>query len=366
VSSSRPLLALSFALSLALLAAARPARAQNRVEERQVELLLGEQTTISAEEVDKYSEGAPGIVEVRLPKDGKQFVIVALAVGKTTLLLLTKDGREIRYTFTVREGGVKARENIRLDFYFVQLSRSADTLVGIGWPGTIGGTANLTASYSFTDHASEATASIASRVLPRIDLAQESGWAKIRRQATLVVANGEQGRFTSGGEMNFRVEGNMSSGVQAIPFGTEVQVQARHDRHSGRIEVKLMADVSELSGLGPDGLPGRVMSRVETLVNLALGECIVLAGLHAESNSRRREGLPVLSQIPVLGYLFGSQGLRNERTENLLFIVPTVVEAVELAERDRVHEAYTAYRRFSGNFGRPLLERPETEDSREE
>ena len=108
------------------------------------------------------------------------------------------------------------------------------------------------------------------------------------------------------------------------------------------------------------------MSRVETLVNLALGESIVLAGLHAESESRRREGLPILSQIPVLGYLFGSQGLRDERTENLLFIVPTVVEAVELEERDRVHEAYTAYRRFSGNFGRPLLERAETETRPEE
>ncbi len=340
------------------------AQTATKVASHKVDLLVGEQTTISAENIDKYSEGAPGVVEVRLPKDGKQFVVVALKVGKTSLLLLTKDGREIRYDFVVREGGVKARENIRLDFYFVQLSNSADTRVGIGWPGTIGGTATVNASYNFSDSSSSATASIASQVLPRIDLAQETGWAKIRRQATLVVANGEQGRFSSGGEMNFRVEGNLSSGVQSIPFGTEVSVQARHDKHSGRIEIRLTADVSELSGLGPDGLPGRVMSRVDTLVNLEVGECIVLAGLHAESESRGSSGLPLLSQIPVLGYLFGSQNLRHERTENLLFIVPTVVEAVQLSERERVHEAYTAYRRFEGNFGRPLLERPEIEEDR--
>ena len=79
---------------------------------------------------------------------------------------------------------------------------------------------------------------MASQVLPRLDLAQEKGWAKIRRQATIVVANGERGRFSSGGEMNFRIEGNMSSGVQAIPYGSEVQVQARYDRHTSRIEVR--------------------------------------------------------------------------------------------------------------------------------
>ena len=356
--SSRELLLVP--LAIAGLALAGAESWAEDVEEREVDLLVGEQTTIVAEQVDKYSEGVSGIVEVRLPKDGKQFVVVALAMGKTTLLLLMKDGKEVRYTFNVRQGGVKARDNIRLDFYFVQLSKNGSVRAGIGWPGTIGGTASVTASRDLVANSSSATASIASRVLPRIDLAQESGWAKIRRQATIVVANGERGRFSSGGEMNFRMEGNMSSSVQSIPYGSQIQVLARYDRYSGRIEVTISADVSELTGAGPDGLPGRVVSQVETLVNLELGQCIVLAGLHSESRAKSREGLPLLSDIPVLGYLFASQGSRTERTENVLFIVPTVVEAVPLSERHRVHEAYTTYRRFGGSFGRALLGHPDT------
>jgi len=258
------------------------AQTATKVEEKTIDLLVGEQTTIPAGQVDKYSEGAPGIVEVRLPKDGKQFVIVALAKGKTSLLLLMKDGQELRYVFVVRETGVKVRDNIRLDFYFVQLQKTEGYRAGVGWPGTIGGTATMVATRNITEGTTSATASIASQVLPRLDLAQESGWAKIRRQATIVVANGERGRFSSGGEMNFRIEGNMSSGVQAIPYGSEIQVQARYDRHTGRIEVRISADVSELTGAGPDGLPGRVLSQVETLVNMEMGECIVLAGLHSE------------------------------------------------------------------------------------
>jgi len=350
---------------LAVAAPAVHAQTEQKIKEHNIDLLVGGQTTIPASEVDKYSEGAPGIVEVRLPKDGKQFVIVALATGKTSLLLLMKDGREVRYNFVVRTAGVKARENIRLDFYFVQLQKTGDFRVGVGWPGTIGGTATIVATRNLSEGTTSATASIASQVLPRLDLAQESGWAKIRRQATIVVANGERGRFSSGGEMNFRIEGNLSSGVQSIPYGSEIQVQALYDRHTKRIDVRISADVSELTGAGPDGLPGRVVSQVETLVNLELGESIVLAGLHAESANENREGLPLLSQIPVLGYLFGSHGQHNERTENVLFIVPTVIEAIPLDERERVLEAYRNYRRFQGDFHRALLEPPELPEAEE-
>src|SRR5260370_57928 len=61
-----------------------------------------------------------------------------------------------------------------------------------------------------------ATASIANQVLPRIDLAQSSGWARVRRQATVIVANGETGRFSSGGEVNVRLLGALTTGIQAI------------------------------------------------------------------------------------------------------------------------------------------------------
>lgn len=350
----------SRAAAIAIVAvAAASAHAQPReVEERTIELRVGEQTVISADKVDKYSEGVPGVVEVRLPRDGKQFVIVALAQGKTTLLLLMKDGTEVRYTIQVREGGVKPRDNIRLDFYFVQLQENGSYRVGIGWPGTVGGAASVTATRDLVAGSTSATASVAAQVLPRIDLAAATGWAKIRRQATIIVANGELGRFSSGGEMNFRVEGNLSSGVQAIPFGSEVEVTAMYDRTTGRIEVRISADVSELTAAGPDGLPGRTVSRVSTLVNLELGECIVLAGLHSESEAKGSDGVPLLHDIPVLGYLFGSKNGRTERTENILFIVPTVVEAVPLDARDRVLEAYTVYRRYEGELGGKRLLEP--------
>src|SRR5690606_25399682 len=97
---------------------------------RQLSLLVGEQASISALGVKSYSEGVPGIVELRLPKEGDQFVLLARAPGSTTLLLFMLDGREVHYRIEVRPElseaptaiSVAAEDNIRLDLYFVQLS----------------------------------------------------------------------------------------------------------------------------------------------------------------------------------------------------------------------------------------------------
>jgi hypothetical protein len=59
----------------------RPALAQEG-NKKDITLVVGEQTSISAKNVRTYSEGVPGIIDVRVPKDGSEFVIVALKPGR--------------------------------------------------------------------------------------------------------------------------------------------------------------------------------------------------------------------------------------------------------------------------------------------
>ena len=90
--SSRPVRFACALLPVALLAlAARPALAQEG-NKKEVVLVVGEQTSISAKNVRTYSEGVPGIIDVRVPKDGSEFVIVALKPGTTSLLIIYEDG----------------------------------------------------------------------------------------------------------------------------------------------------------------------------------------------------------------------------------------------------------------------------------
>ncbi len=353
---------LAIALFL-LIALADAAKAEETLD---LTLEVGEQRVIPNAGITSYSEGIPGVVDVRLTKDGTTFVVVGMRAGHTSLLFMASEGRQVQYRIAVTDlnqasrggasvGEVKARDNIRLDFYFVQLSRDDNHQIGMSWPASFGG-GNLSASFDLLSGSfSEATAVVTDQALPRLDLAQRAGWAKLMRQASVITANGTEASFAGGGEVNIPVETAMSVGVRQIAFGSNVKVQPRYDRESGRIELTIHADVSDLASDHGSGIPGRVTSNLDSVVNLELGQSLVLAGLTAHSEARSQTGLPGLSQIPIFGVLFGSRQSRSEQSQNLVFIVPSVVDAVSLDARERIHEALAIFRNYAGDFDEQSL-----------
>jgi pilus assembly protein CpaC len=316
---------------------------------------------LSSGGIRSYSEGTTGIVDVRLTQDGTSFVLVGLRPGNTTLLLMTEAGGELHYRITVTDPTretqkpealppVQARDNVRLDFYFVQLSRDGSGQVGIEWPASYGG-GSVSAQVDLRSGTFEdATAVVTDQALPRLDLAQAEGWAKLLRKAAVVTANGTEATFGGGGEVNIPVESALSVGLRQIQFGSTVRVLPRYDQESGRLELTIHAEVSDLSSDRGSGIPGRVTSTLDSVVNLELGQSIVLAGLTARSETGSATGLPLLSQIPILGALFGTQRSRQEHTENVIFIVPSVVDAVSLDARDHLRQALDAFEQFDGEL----------------
>jgi pilus assembly protein CpaC len=330
---------------------------------RDLSLQVGEQTSLSAEGVKSYSEGVPGIVEVRLPRDGGHFVLLALRPGKTTLLLFMHDGREQQVRIEVvanapEPGGivVEAADNIRLDLYFAQVRADYGHQLGVAFRDSLGGSIALSGSLNLrTGSLGEASLGIAEQVLPRLDMAQRSGWARVQRHAAVIAQNGKQAQFQSGGELNVRIQGALTVDVRAITYGSRVSVEPRFDKDSGRIELRVGAELADLADDGGTGVPGRQISRLDTVVNLDLGKSLVLAGLDGKSDTRSRTGLPGLSAIPILGGLFGTFNRSEQQTKNLVFIVPTVVQAVSARERNLIEEMLHVYQRFDGDLSQVEL-----------
>lgn len=323
-----------------------------------VSLEIGEQKVLSSDEVQSYSEGLRGIIDVRLTKDASQFIIVALKPGTTTLLFLMRDGTQRHYRLTVTPKAVaaeqaapriEARDNVRLDFYFVQMNRSYSHQIGIGWPTSMASTFSASVDVR-TQTLTEATAVISDQALPRLDMAQSGGWAKLVKQAAVITANGEKATFSGGGEVNIPVQTAVSMGVQTIVFGSLVEVEPRYDSQTGRIELHLNADISALDNDRGTGIPGRITSSLDTVVNLELGQSLILAGLSSRGERADKSGLPILSQIPIVGALFGTHSNAKEDSENIIIIVPTVVDSVSMQDRERLRGALDTYREFSGDI----------------
>jgi pilus assembly protein CpaC len=354
-----------FVAALAITLTSAPALAQRAASGERIEINVGDQETVSAANVQSYSVGVENVADVRLTADGRTFVIVGQHAGETSLLLIYADGHQVRYTIVVRDhatvartGEVVARDNIRLDLYFVQLSQTYDHAIGIGWPGTIGGSAQISLQLDLTPASGpafqQATASLLQQALPRLDLAQSAGWARLIRQGMLVTANGEEASINTGGEINFLVTTGFAAEIRRIEFGTVIRMQPHYDPDTRRIEITIGADVSELTAAGSAGVPGRLRTQLQTIVNMELGQSIVLGGLVSRSTTETQGGLPGLSQIPILGVLFGTNVRREEHVENFLFVVPTVVQSVPRSQADRITEALHVYEGFGSIGGHGL------------
>jgi pilus assembly protein CpaC len=337
-------------------------RADTKVTVEEIALNVGEQRVIPSNNVRSYSEGTKGIVDVRLTKDASQFVLVGGKPGATTVLFINIDGSERHLKITVSDpnatqtpgatstGGVAIRDNIRLDFYFVQVSKNYSHRIGIGWPGAISAP-TLSATYDLkTGALGSATAFLSNQPLPKLDMAQNSGWAKVMREVAVITANGEKALFSGGGEVNVMMQSALSTGIQKIPFGSVLEVSPVYDSSTGRIDLSVHADISELESDRGTGVPGRVTATLDTLVNIELGQSLVLAGLTARSERRSKSGLPLLSQIPILGALFGTHAQDEEETENVIIIVPSVVDAVTMSDRARIQSALKTFEEYSGDL----------------
>lgn len=356
-------LALPVLLLLWLLASAGSALAQPSVrgnrETTLLELAIGEQQVLPAQGIKTYSEGVRGIVDIRLTGDASRFVVVGVARGTTTLLCIMLDGSEQLYTFNVSDPSagqqtiapsnaitVAPQASIRLDLYFVQIDRSRSLNVGMEKTDVIGGLDIHTAFDILSSTYSEKTAAIVTNFVPQLSLAQSRGWAKVSRHVALIASNGTEASFDSGGEFNVLRNTGLSQSVVSIKFGAQLSIKPRYDEASGRIELSVRTEISDLAPSSTD-VPGRTMSNVQTVSNLALGESLAVAGLVSNNRQRVRGGIPYLSQIPIIGFLFGTVDDASKEIENLLIIAPSVVEPLRHPRgRELLSNAIREFDRF--------------------
>ncbi len=302
-------------------------------------------------------EGTPG---VRIRRVGGRFFLdggVATEADKRRMdEIATKFAGQVESLVAVGGGVPDRRVLVRLDFFFVQYQRSSSYAVGLGWPASIGGEGIVQSRLDFdliANTTTTAQASIVNQPLPKLDIGSKYGWAKVLKQATVITSNGTEAVFNSGGEQNFiSTTGLQGAQIVRLQFGTNVTVLPRFEAATKEVEVKLEADVSDLTPAVSAAtiLPGRATTRLSTLVNLKIGQALVLSGIRTRVERKESEGLPGLASIPILGLLFGSQRKAAEDIEGAVFIIPSVIETVPRSSLEVIKNALGTYDDYSGGI----------------
>ena len=101
---------------------------------------------------------------------------------------------------------------------------------------------------------------------------------------------------------------------------------------NGLVDLEISQQLSEAqpsASTSIAGSPTILSRRISTSLTLKDGGSLVMGGLIANTRSAGQTGIPALGQIPLLGRLFRSDSLQEDRTELLIMVIPYVVASHE-------------------------------------
>jgi len=93
-------------------------------------------------------------------------------------------------------------------------------------------------------------------------------------------------------------------------------------------------EVSSISGTGFGGLPTFGNRSIYTVIRLSDGETNMLAGLIRDDERTSLDGIPGLSDIPLVGHLFGRNQKNVDQTDIILTLTPHIIRVLDLTEAD--------------------------------
>jgi general secretion pathway protein D len=142
--------------------------------------------------------------------------------------------------------------------------------------------------------------------------------------ATLQV--GDQVPFSTGTATVLTANNTVVNTIDYKNTGIILRVLPRANAN-GNIVLDIEQEISNVAaGSAASLTPTISQRRVKSSIAVTSGQTVLLAGLISETESKQRQGIPLLDSIPGAGDAFAHQNTLRTRTELILFIRPTVIK----------------------------------------
>lgn len=258
----------------------------------------------------EFSQNNLPSLEVRYDPD---FSVRVSSQNKNLIADLDKFSKERGLQIIQDPETLSLKPIIDLKVEIVEFKKSSFLKIGMEYPGTY-------------------KASILPQAKPEIlpfEIAlhnlEQQGDAQVLASPRLSCRSGEEAQFLAGGEFPIRIMNFKTNDIQWKKHGILLKFKPLADL-SGKIRMSLTTEVSLIdSSQTVDGVPGLLVNRVESHVDLLKKQTLLISGLVKKIKGQSTQGFALLSQIPILGALFGSRDYRNDQTDLVIFITPDIL-----------------------------------------
>ena len=249
--------------------------------------------------------------------------------------------RQVLIEVTIAEITLDSSSDLGIEWQFDRLGADDSFVAGLQ-DGAALGSAGLNFSYAILDQAKKWTATLSAMAQrdkvniissPTV-LASDNKEAKINVATEVPVASASYTYDTS-------TEPLLQTNIQYRNTGVILSVTP-HINEFGLVSIDVSQEVSEVAeqvNIGNEETrPAFFKRSVNTSLTVKNGQTIVIGGLIRENESAGVAGVPCLTEIPVLSYVFGTKSKSLEKTELIIFITPKVIASLD--DVDAVSEEF--------------------------
>jgi hypothetical protein len=266
-------------------------------------------------------------------------------------IILRDTADKVKVAERIIRANDKARAEVVVDIELLQLNSSKLLDLGVTWPSSLStqintGSEDNTVRLSDLGDLNQSNWTI---TVPSFayDFVKTSTDAQLLAKPQLRISEGERATLTIGDRVPVPVTsfntGNTIGGnivpitsFQYQDVGIKISIEPRV-HHNKEVTLTIQVEVSNLSGevvSGGQSQPIIGTRNIESTIRLKDGETNFLAGLLRTDETRSESGLPGLSELPIIGRLFGSNRNSNQRTDVILTLTPRIIRSADITEED--------------------------------
>lgn len=257
-------------------------------------------------------------------KDGKRKLAIHSTLSEKYILQKIPEELRAFYDLDFRNHS-KPGKNLIFQLTLFEFSRQRARKMGLKWPKSVSlfSIDNLgRKSLNLLDSSGES----AKEISLEADFGESQGVGKVIAQPTLRTQPGIESRFLSGGEFPVKNSNAFNSQTSWKSYGLKISLTPSSESKVGDTEVAVdfKLEFSEPNmEYAVEGTPSIFQRQLESRFDLRSDELTVLTSMITLREGKGRDGVAVLSQIPLISLLFGQNSKLSSNSELWFALKPT-------------------------------------------
>ena len=166
----------------------------------------------------------------------------------------------------------------------------------------------------------------------RLSAGELLGLAKVIAAPKITTLDKREAKISQGESIPFQttsLQGTQTTFVDAnLELNVTPQITSRDPKEIGKqIMMRVRATRNAVGARSNPAGPSIDRREANTQVIVRDGETMVIGGVFIDTQNNNVQGVPYLSRIPVLGWLFKNKSESVSKQELLIFLTPTIVKA---------------------------------------